>query len=168
MKLYGRLMVRVRAQDLQRACPLKSRSCPIAYALRRETGRLWVVSKRWATMCKGGVSFGVAAPLPMRARLFVSNYDAGNGRARPFTFFITVPHRTLWSAARHHERIAKERQALEADMRAEAAKLAKSIPAEPREWPYSPDTLKREIERRIYQRFSTQLHGLSRLQDGYA
>ena len=108
-----KLLVHVRRKDVDSACSLQSRNCPIAWALKRTTGTLWSVSKSTATRVEHGAKFGISRPLPMRARLFVHNFDRNNGRARPFVFFLNVPAKTYHNAIAHRARIQKKRRNLE-------------------------------------------------------
>lgn len=59
---------------------MRCKTCPVALALNRATGRSWTVSTDWATCGSSSI-----LNLPDAASDFITNYDS-NQPVKPFTF----------------------------------------------------------------------------------
>lgn len=72
----------------QKNCPLRTKFCPIARAVRRH--KSW---KRWRVSLRDIYSLNIDTkdiPLPKRAVTFIDRFDNGMS-VKPFSFTIEVP-----------------------------------------------------------------------------
>ena len=78
-----RLTVEVTQQDIERGSLIECRSCPVALALQRATGREVEVAGPWFIFANSRRHFN----LPESVRDFVAQFDSGVA-VQPFSFEI--------------------------------------------------------------------------------
>lgn len=86
------IQVQVTKEDCLKGVPRKGNSCPIALALKRQTGEPWYVGGTIA--CQAGLPAEVDEffwyELPVEASGFIAMFDAAGGRfVSPFAFTMT-------------------------------------------------------------------------------